>query len=41
MTDMIELFDMYDVNRKLLGHTHPRGVPIPEGEYQDRWQTRW
>ena len=30
---MIELFDMYDVNRKLLGHTHPRGVPIPKGEY--------
>lgn len=30
---MIELFDMYDVNRKPLGHTHPRGVPIRQGEY--------
>ena len=30
---MIELFDMYDVNRKPLGHTHPRGVPIKKGEY--------
>lgn len=30
---MIELFDMYDVNRTPLGHTHPRGVPIKQGEY--------
>jgi 8-oxo-dGTP pyrophosphatase MutT (NUDIX family) len=30
---MIELFDMYDVHRNLLGHTHPRGVPIKQGEY--------
>ncbi len=30
---MAELFDMYDVNRKPLGHTHPRGVPIKQGEY--------
>lgn len=30
---MVELFDMYDVNRKPLGHTHPRGVPIRKGEY--------
>ena len=30
---MAELFDMYDVNRNPLGHTHPRGVPIKEGEY--------
>ena len=30
---MIELFDMYDVHRKPLGHTHPRGVPIKQGEY--------
>ena len=30
---MIELFDMYDVNRNPLGHTHPRGVPIKQGEY--------
>ena len=30
---MIELFDMYDVDRKPLGHTHPRGVPIRKGEY--------
>ncbi len=30
---MVELFDMYDVNRYPLGHTHPRGVPIHEGEY--------
>lgn len=30
---MPERFDMYDVNRQPLGHTHPRGVPIPPGEY--------
>jgi 8-oxo-dGTP pyrophosphatase MutT (NUDIX family) len=30
---MIELFDMYDVHRNPLGHTHPRGVPIKQGEY--------
>jgi len=30
---MTELFDMYDVNRNSLGHTHPRGVPIKNGEY--------
>lgn len=30
---MPELFDMYDVNRSPLGHTHPRGVPIRQGEY--------
>lgn len=30
---MTELFDMYDVNRRPLGHTHPRGVPIQRGEY--------
>lgn len=30
---MTELFDMYDVNRRPLGHTHPRGVPIQKGEY--------
>ena len=30
---MIELFDMYDVHRNPLGHTHPRGVPIQQGEY--------
>ena len=30
---MIELFDMYDVNRNPLGHTHQRGMPIKQGEY--------
>lgn len=30
---MAELFDMYDIHRKPLGHTHPRGMPIREGEY--------
>ena len=33
MSGMTELFDMYDVNRNPLGHTHPRGVPIKKGEY--------
>jgi len=33
VNDVTELFDMYDVNRNPLGHTHPRGVPIRQGEY--------
>ena len=28
-----ELWDVYDINRRALGKTHPRGVPLPEGEY--------
>ena len=30
---MAELWDMYDVERKPLGHTHVRGTPIKPGEY--------
>ncbi len=29
----MEVFDMYDAQRRPLGHTHPRGVKIPAGEY--------
>lgn len=29
----MELWDVYDINRQPLGHTHRRGVPLPKGEY--------
>ncbi len=29
----MELWDLYDENRNLLGKTHVRGVPLQEGEY--------
>lgn len=29
----MELWDLYDENRRPLGRTHPRGVPLPEGTY--------
>ncbi|WP_337018658.1 NUDIX hydrolase [Oceanobacillus massiliensis] len=29
----MELWDLYDCNRKKLGKTHRRGVPVPEGCY--------
>ena len=28
-----EMWDVYDVDRRPLGKTHPRGVPLPAGEY--------
>lgn len=29
----MELWDVYDINRQPLGHTHQRGIPLPKGEY--------
>ena len=29
----MELWDVYDENRKLTGKTHERGVPLGPGEY--------
>lgn len=28
-----EVWDVYDINRRALGKTHPRGIPLPKGEY--------
>lgn len=28
-----ELWDVFDIRRRPLGKTHPRGVPLPQGEY--------
>ena len=28
-----EQWDVYDIDRRALGKTHPRGVPLPQGEY--------
>ena len=39
----MELWDLYDENRTLLGKTHVRGVPLQEGEYHlvtDIWLVR-
>ena len=39
----MELWDLYDENRNLLGKTHVRGVPLQEGEYHlvtDIWMVR-
>jgi ribonuclease BN (tRNA processing enzyme) len=33
LVKMIELWDLYDENRKLLNKTHVRGVPLSKGEY--------
>ena len=33
MTDMEELWDLYDIRRRPLGRTHRRGDPIKQGEY--------
>lgn len=29
----MELWDVYDINRKKTGKTHLRSVPLPEGSY--------
>ena len=29
----VELWDVYDENRNLTGRLHPRGVPLPEGDF--------
>ncbi len=39
----MEVWDLYDENRKLLGKTHVRGVPLGSGEYHivtDVWLVR-
>ena len=39
----MELWDLYDENRTLLGKTHERGVPLQDGEYHivtDIWLVR-
>jgi len=30
---MLELFDLYDIERKALGRVHQRGIPLPKGIY--------